>query len=45
VKTQRRDYSIRGMAIELTKRNVLTPRGSSSHPQLVKRIVQWLDTN
>jgi DNA invertase Pin-like site-specific DNA recombinase len=40
---QKRGYSIRGMAIELDKRKVPTPRGGSWHPQLVKRIVGRLE--
>jgi hypothetical protein len=40
---RRRGYSIRGMAVELTKRKVQTPRGGSWHPQLVKRIVERLE--
>jgi hypothetical protein len=40
---QRRGYSIRGMATELTRREVPTPRGGRWHPELVKRIVQRLD--
>jgi hypothetical protein len=34
---------IRGMAVELTKRKVETPRGGAWHPQLVKRIVERLE--
>jgi hypothetical protein len=34
---------MRGMAVELTKRNVATPRGGAWHPQLVKRIVERLE--
>jgi DNA invertase Pin-like site-specific DNA recombinase len=41
---QRDGYSFNGMAVELEKRNMPTPRGGSWHPQLVKRIVQRLDT-
>jgi DNA invertase Pin-like site-specific DNA recombinase len=41
---QRDGYSVRGIAVELDKRKVPTPRGGSWHPQLVKRIVQRLDT-
>ena len=40
---QRDGYSMRGIAGELEKRKVQTPRGGSWHPQLVKRIVQRLD--
>jgi hypothetical protein len=39
---QRDGYSMRGIAIELEKRKVQTPRGGVWHPQLVKRIVQRL---
>jgi hypothetical protein len=39
---QKRGYSMRGIADELDKRKVPTPRGGSWHPQLVKRIVQRL---
>jgi hypothetical protein len=39
---KKRGYSMRGIANELTKRKVQTPRGGSWHPQLVKRIVQRL---
>jgi DNA invertase Pin-like site-specific DNA recombinase len=42
---QRRGYSIRGMAIELDKRKLPTPRGGAWHPQLVKRIVERLEGN
>jgi DNA invertase Pin-like site-specific DNA recombinase len=41
---QRRGYSIRGMAVELDRRKVPTPRGGVWHPQLVKRIVERLDS-
>jgi hypothetical protein len=34
---------MRGMADELTKRKVETPRGGCWHPQLVKRVVQRLN--
>lgn len=37
---QRDGYSMRGIAVELDKRRIETPRGGSWHPQLVKRIVQ-----
>jgi hypothetical protein len=40
---QKRGYSIRGIASELTKRKVKTPRGGTWHPQLVSRIVPRLD--
>jgi DNA invertase Pin-like site-specific DNA recombinase len=40
---QKRRYTMRGMAAELTKRKVPTPRGGSWHPQLVKRIVERLE--
>jgi hypothetical protein len=33
---------VRGIAAELEKRKVQTPRGGSWHPQLVKRIVERL---
>jgi hypothetical protein len=36
---QRNGYSMRGIAVELDKRKVETPRGGAWHPQLVKRIV------
>jgi DNA invertase Pin-like site-specific DNA recombinase len=39
---QKRGYSMRGIANELEKRKVLTPRGGAWHPQLVKRIVERL---
>ena len=39
---QRDGYSMRGIAGELNKRKVETPRGGAWHPQLVKRIVQRL---
>jgi hypothetical protein len=38
-----RGYSIRGMAAELEKRKVQTPRDGAWHPHLVKRIVERLD--
>ena len=37
---QRHGYSMRGIAGEMEKRKVPTPRGGAWHPQLVKRIVQ-----
>jgi hypothetical protein len=37
---QRDGFSIRGIAAELIKRKVQTPRGGAWHPQLVKRILQ-----
>jgi DNA invertase Pin-like site-specific DNA recombinase len=40
---QRDGYSMRGIAVELDKRKVPTPRGGAWHPQLVSRIVQRLD--
>jgi hypothetical protein len=40
---QRDGYSIRGIAAELDKRKVETPRGGSWHPPLVKRIVGRLN--
>jgi hypothetical protein len=40
---QKRGYTLRGIANELEKRKVQTPRGGSWHPQLVKRIMQRLD--
>ena len=40
---QRDGYSMRGIANELTKRKVQTPRGGSWHPQLIKRIVERLE--
>ena len=39
---QKLGYSMHGIANELKKRKVQTPRGGSWHPQLVKRIVQRL---
>jgi hypothetical protein len=39
---QRDGYSMRGIAGELNKRKVETPRGGAWHPQLVKRIVRRL---
>jgi hypothetical protein len=42
---QRDGYSMRGIAAELGRRRVPTPRGGSWHPQLVKRIVQRLDAD
>jgi Recombinase len=35
--------SMRGIAAELEKRKVQTPRGGSWHPQPVKRVVERLD--
>jgi DNA invertase Pin-like site-specific DNA recombinase len=40
---QKRGYSMRGIANELEKRKVQTPRGGSWHPQLIKRIVERLE--
>jgi DNA invertase Pin-like site-specific DNA recombinase len=40
---QRDGYSMRGIAVELDKRKVETPRGGAWHPQLVKRIVERLE--
>jgi DNA invertase Pin-like site-specific DNA recombinase len=40
---QRDGYSMRGIAAELDKRKVETPRGGAWHPQLVKRIMQRLE--
>jgi DNA invertase Pin-like site-specific DNA recombinase len=40
---QRDGYSMRGIAVELDKRKVETPRGGAWHPQLVKRIVERID--
>jgi hypothetical protein len=40
---QKRGCSMRGIAVELEKRKVETPRGGAWHPQLVKRIVQRLE--
>jgi hypothetical protein len=34
--------SLRGMAAELTKRRVPTPRGGTWHPQLVARVLERL---
>ena len=39
---QKRGYSMRGIAVELEKRKMETPRGGGWHPQLVKRIVERL---
>jgi DNA invertase Pin-like site-specific DNA recombinase len=39
---QRDGFSMRGIAAELEKRKVETPRGGAWHPQLVSRIVQRL---
>jgi DNA invertase Pin-like site-specific DNA recombinase len=39
---QHSGLSLRGIALELQRRMVRTPRGGSWHPQLVKRIVQRL---
>ena len=39
---QRGGYSMRGIANELKKRRVQTPRGGSWHPHLVKRVMQRL---
>ena len=39
---QKRGYSMRGIAAELEKRKIETPRGGAWHPQLVKRIVERL---
>jgi DNA invertase Pin-like site-specific DNA recombinase len=35
--------SLRGMAAELTKRRVPTPRGGAWHPQLVARVLERLE--
>jgi DNA invertase Pin-like site-specific DNA recombinase len=40
---QHHGYSMRGIAVELEKRKVPTPRGGAWHPQLVSRIVQRLE--
>jgi hypothetical protein len=40
---QRDGYSMRGIAGELEKRKVPTPRGGAWHPQLITRIVQRLE--
>jgi DNA invertase Pin-like site-specific DNA recombinase len=40
---QRDGYSVRGIATELERRKVPTPRGGTGHPQLVKRIVERLE--
>jgi hypothetical protein len=37
--------AMRGIAAELEKRKVETPRGGVWHPQLVKRIVERLDSD
>ena len=39
---QDKGYSMRRMAVELTKRKVKTPRGGTWHPQTVKMIMQRL---
>ena len=39
---QGKGYSMRRMAIELTKRKVKTPRGGTWHPQTVKMVMQRL---
>jgi hypothetical protein len=39
---QSKDYTLRGMADELTRRKVPTPRGGTWHPQLVKRTLERL---
>src|SRR6188474_2284704 len=39
---QGKGYSMRRMAIELTKRKVKTPRGGTWHPQTVKMVIQRL---
>jgi DNA invertase Pin-like site-specific DNA recombinase len=40
---QQRGFSMRGIAAELLKRKVPTPRGGTWHPQLVTRLVRRLD--
>ena len=40
---QQRGLSMRGIAAELRKRKVETPRGGTWHPHLVARIVQRLE--
>jgi DNA invertase Pin-like site-specific DNA recombinase len=40
---QRKGYTMRGIASELEKRKVPTPRAGAWHPQLVSRIVQRLE--
>jgi len=42
---QQRGYSMRGIAVELDRRKVPTPRGGAWHPQIVKRALQRLDAN
>ena len=37
---QERNYSLREIARELTKRKIETPRGGEWHPQLVQRVMQ-----
>ena len=39
---KQQDLSLRGMAAELTKRRVPTPRGGTWHPQLVARVLERL---
>jgi DNA invertase Pin-like site-specific DNA recombinase len=39
---QGQGYSMRGIAVELDRLKVETPRGGAWHPQLVKRVVQRL---
>jgi DNA invertase Pin-like site-specific DNA recombinase len=42
LKLQRDGYSMRGIAAELEKGKVETPRSGAWHPQLVKRVMQRL---
>jgi hypothetical protein len=40
---QRDGYSMRGIAVELDKRKVPTPRGGAWHPEMVKRALPRLE--
>jgi hypothetical protein len=40
---KRQGLSLRGMAGELTKMQVPTPRGGAWHPQLVARVLERLE--
>jgi hypothetical protein len=42
---KKRGYSMRGIANELKKRKVQTPRGGAWHPQLVERLVLALEAS
>jgi DNA invertase Pin-like site-specific DNA recombinase len=43
IRESREGRSIRGIAVELEKQSMPSPRGGKWHPQLVKRVVQRLD--